>query len=473
MKILIWLTVAWIYLMGVMGISQSSLEQYSNFYTRPGEDLKAKTAKNLFIKVSLDKQKAYEGECIVATYNLYVALDIQGKITKAPSYAGFASYDVFSNQSDSYTTELINGTPFKKYLIKQVQLFALQPGLQRLEPVELESTVRFLKIDASGNMEYVAYPSQPKDTLFPYILKSEPVIVDILPLPNTAITPAASAVGAFAIDVMLDKTNLAPQQTGYLTITLRGYGNWHDVTSPTLNWPSQFEVFEPKVTEDLRPQYTPIQGKKTYRYPFTIAQNGTYQLPAAQFTFFDLENKKYITVNSKSTTITVTGSPYKAPNSAQFLKKRSTDFTELFSKVVLVVFPIAAIILIGILWVRKKKSNVPEKNSMQKVASYTDNNVKRNAPIKQHTDSKRQTIEEIRQDARIWIGNETGAFVDHPNQLTNLAETPVWKEEVSYIIDTANRLLYGPLPTVQETEQLDAAWKLFKRKYSKGSSKNL
>ena len=75
--------------------------QMDPLYYTPGEDLAKKTANFLFLKVKTNKKEALVGESISAWYYLYVAVDIQGKLTKSPSFTGFASYDMAGGNADA------------------------------------------------------------------------------------------------------------------------------------------------------------------------------------------------------------------------------------------------------------------------------------------------------------------------------------------------------------------------------------
>src|SRR5258708_12382243 len=56
-----------------------------DFVLRPGENVKEKIRKNLFLKVQVDKTSCYVGEPIVATYKLYSRLTSQSRVTNRPS----------------------------------------------------------------------------------------------------------------------------------------------------------------------------------------------------------------------------------------------------------------------------------------------------------------------------------------------------------------------------------------------------
>ena len=70
-------------------------------------------AKNLFMRATVDKTKAYRGEQITVTYKLYTRLSIaaQMSISKLPQYQGFWAEELETPNNILFSTEVLNGTP--------------------------------------------------------------------------------------------------------------------------------------------------------------------------------------------------------------------------------------------------------------------------------------------------------------------------------------------------------------------------
>lgn len=113
----------------------------------------------------------------MAEYQLFVAVDLEGKLTRSPSYVGFASYDVPVSDVNAFSVQQKGNILYKVYTIKRVQLFGLEPGMQQLQPIELEASVRFQK-------EPNAYGGFANDTIVPFTVRSSAIPVKILPLPQ-------------------------------------------------------------------------------------------------------------------------------------------------------------------------------------------------------------------------------------------------------------------------------------------------
>ena len=115
---------------------------------RPGENIKEKISRNLFVKVQVDRNTCYVGEPIVATYKLYSRVNAESRVTRNPSLNGFSVYDMVNPGTDAVSVEKLNGKAFTVHTIRKAQLIPLQAGSIDLDPVEVENVVHFVKAGA-------------------------------------------------------------------------------------------------------------------------------------------------------------------------------------------------------------------------------------------------------------------------------------------------------------------------------------
>lgn len=72
---------------------------YDDYLLQPGEDLRKKIDRNLFIRVEADKTSCFVGEPVVATYKLYTRLKSESNIVKSPAFNGFSVVELQPPQS--------------------------------------------------------------------------------------------------------------------------------------------------------------------------------------------------------------------------------------------------------------------------------------------------------------------------------------------------------------------------------------
>jgi hypothetical protein len=268
-------------------------------------------------------------------------------MAKAPSYKGFASYDMKGAENDSYVVEKIGSTIFRVYHIKSVQVFGLRAGTQRLEPVEIDTDVRYKIVSKNEGQS----SGLPKDTIFPFVAKSEALNIIVKPLPVKKTKEPLMGIGTFSIRSSLSSPVIPALKADTISFTIMGKGNWHQVISPTINWPEGLEVFEPKIKEELDAGMVPVGGTRTIQYPVVATKTGTYSLPPISFSVFNPETETYDTIQSETVSWQVTnretGKPLKSDTG------EAAFSTTIFSKIAVILFPVAAIALIIILLGRK------------------------------------------------------------------------------------------------------------------------
>lgn len=332
---------------------QWMLAQHQTITYKKGEDLFKKTSQNLFIKIVTDKTTAYEGEAIRADYYLYVAVDLQGKMSKAPSYAGFASYEISKGSTNDYQIQQINGTTFKVYPVKSVQLFGLQPGISRIEPIKFDATIRYqLPSSDSENHE----PFLPADTLYAFEIISKPVNISILPLPNQNHSEKTDLVGSFQVESSLNHPVIKKNQTDTLRVTIKGSGNWHNVRIPEIQFPDGVESFQPAISEWLDETEVPLKGVKVYAYPISANRSGSFTIPGVSLTYFNPESKRYEFTKTTPLNLIITETDYLAEKKKTSPLGSKKDYSKLFSKWVPIAFPIVALLLLISLFLYYQKN---------------------------------------------------------------------------------------------------------------------
>jgi hypothetical protein len=280
------------------------------YLLKPGENIKEKIRKNLFVKVQVDKTTCYVGEPIVATYKLYSRLSSESRVTKRPSLNGFSVYDMIDPGADAASVERLNGKPFIVHIIRKTQLVPLQAGTVDLDPVEVENTVHFIK----GGVRQTRNSGDPLKDLFDQMsddnatgpeidqnitLDTKPVSITVKPLPEEN-KPGNfnGAVGNFSMQAGLENKAIAAQDEASIRLVVNGSGNLPVINAPQVQWPSGIEAFDPTAREDINKTVAPMKGSKTFDYLFTPRTAGHYTIPSIAFSYFDPSAQCYKKIES-------------------------------------------------------------------------------------------------------------------------------------------------------------------------------
>ena len=266
-------------------------------------------AKNLFIRAVVDKRKAYLGEQVTVAYKLYTRLNIaaQMSISKLPQYQGFWAEELETSSNITFATEVIDGKQYRVGVLKKAALFPTQTGKLEITPFELTVPIQ-LRRNRNRNNFFDDFFNDPFgfNQTIEYNATSNKVKIDVLSLPTEGKPDSFhGAVGEFSLNADIDKTTAKTNEAVTLKVILSGKGNLELLEMPELNLPSGFEKYEPKTTENISKRNI-VSGSKVAEYLMIPRVVGTREIPKVEFSYFNPEKKKYVTLQSKSFKLNIT-----------------------------------------------------------------------------------------------------------------------------------------------------------------------
>ena len=134
--------------------------------------------------------------------------------------------------------------------------------------------------------------------LIPYnvkeeIISSKKITINVKDLPSPKPSNFSGGVGNFEISSKTDKNELNANDALTYTIKLTGTGNIELIKPFIIDFPKDFEVYDPKITEKIF-QGGNKRSIKTFEYLLIPRYKGDYKIPSYNFSFFDTKQKKYV-----------------------------------------------------------------------------------------------------------------------------------------------------------------------------------
>jgi hypothetical protein len=338
---------------------------FSDYILRKGENIQKKVNDNMQLRLQISKSSCYVGEALLATYKLYTRLKSESNLAKNPSFSGFSVIEILQqNDASSFTIEKLDGKSYNVYIIRKAQLFPLQPGSIEVESATLDNKISFVKYDGINGNNYNIDPnSLITETV---ALSTKPTIINVKPLPEAGKPEGfKGAVGNFTIDAVMQKDSFTTDETAKLFVTITGEGNMHLLTLPEIKWPSNFEVFDTKISDNTDNKTVPISGSKTFEIIFSVDKEGSYIIPSINFSYFDPIAKNYKTNSTKSISFNIIkGKKYAAGFNSK--DKETNGKLSLFEKLIsyksiMLLFATGLIIAGLIFWITKEKKVVSGK----------------------------------------------------------------------------------------------------------------
>jgi hypothetical protein len=264
-------------------------------------------AKNLYVRASVDKTRAFKGEQVTVVYKLYTRLSIASQmgINKLPQYQGFWAEELETTNNINFTTEIIGGKQFRVGVLKKVALFPTQTGSLEVTPFELTVPIEIQK-QRNGKSIWDDFFGDPfgRSQIYEFNAKSDVVKIEVEPLPSGQPNSFKGAVGDFSFEAKLNNTTVKSNEPLTLNVNISGSGNIKLLEMPEVNLPNGFEKYEPKINDQIN-RKGKISGTKTGEYLFVPRVVGTREIPPIEFSYFNPSNKKYVTLKSESFTIDI------------------------------------------------------------------------------------------------------------------------------------------------------------------------
>jgi hypothetical protein len=321
----------------------------------------------LYIKTAVSKNKCYLGEQVTITQKVYSRFQIIGfQKYSQPTYDGFYAMAQESTSKGQQVTENVDGVNYFTYELFRTVGIANKTGKISLNTIEGDVVVRkqtnakprniFEQFFGNGGYEDV-----------PVTTKSKALTVEVMPLPEEG-KPAGfnGAVGQFSYKVEVNKKEIKADNAINLKMTVSGKGNLKLLESPQLKLPEGFVAYDPKITEG--------GNSKSFDYPIIPRTEGDYVLKGLDFSYFNLETKKYVTIPSPEINIKVlpadpnsTGAQIYTPqnqvkeieNDIRYIKKGNFGLikseTEFFNSFKHLTFMFSPVLLLGLALVVRRK----------------------------------------------------------------------------------------------------------------------
>ncbi len=249
----------------------------------------------LFIKGAASKKKVYLGEQLTATYKLYNSVRfVDSGIEKMPSLNGFWSQDVKSPFDHvTWNTEYVNKRQFEVAELKKTVLFPQRTGTLEVDPLAMTFEVQQMSRNFFDNFFGRAKSKR-------YKIESKPTKITVLPLPTKGQPESfAGAVGDFKISSNVDRAEVSANDAITLKVKIEGTGNLQLLEPLELNLPADFEVYDPKINDDISVLASGVRGIREFEYLIIPRHAGSFKIDAVEFSYFDPSRKKYYTRTAK------------------------------------------------------------------------------------------------------------------------------------------------------------------------------
>ena len=283
---------------------QQQQQQQQAQQNQPEETInvsKADASKDLFIKSSVTKTQVYQGEYIVASYKLYTKVNIAGnELVKNADLNGFWSQEIDLGQAQ-WSQEVFGGFRWNVATIRKIVLFPQRSGTLTIDPIEMKFIVQ--RRASGGNSVFDQFFGRVENV--EANLRSEPIKIKVLPHPENKPASFTGAVGQFEMTAKLSATKVKANEAINFKVKIAGKGNLPLIENMVIDFPKDFETYDPKIADNYKTTINGVAGSKDYDYLLIPRHPGTFTIDPIEFTYFDPATKTYKTTKSETFTIEV------------------------------------------------------------------------------------------------------------------------------------------------------------------------
>ena len=253
-----------------------------------------KNSGDLFIKSSVNKTTVYQGEHLVATYQLFTKINIAAnEMVKNADLNGFWSQEINIGQAQ-WTQEIINGERWNIATIRKIVLFPQRSGELEIDPLEMRFITQ--KRVSGGQSIFDQFFGQVVEE--EHIVKSKPIKIKVLPHPTPKPDGFINAVGQLKMTTEVSANEVKANEAINIKINISGIGNLPLIDNPQINFPKEFEIYDPKITDNTKTSNVGVSGSKEYNYLVIPRYQGDFTIDPIIFSYFNPSTKKYETIKS-------------------------------------------------------------------------------------------------------------------------------------------------------------------------------
>ena len=282
-----------------------------------GQEQQAQTASSsqadIFMRLTLNRTSVVVGEPITATLKIYHRTNLAGfENVRFPSFNGFWSQEVEAPDNIEFQREQVNGTMYNSAVLRRWVLIPQKTGDQNIDPAEVVCLVNVQQRRSTGSIFDDFFGSDYITTRQRVSAKAPTIHVSALP----AGAPASfgGGVGDFQVQAHLSKDSLKTHDAASLIVTVSGKGNVALLEAPKISFPPDFELYDVKTSVNTDKSGT--SGSKTFEFPFIPRSPGQFEIGPVQYSYYDVNQRRYHTVSTAVLPLSVARSSASAAGAA-------------------------------------------------------------------------------------------------------------------------------------------------------------
>jgi hypothetical protein len=225
------------------------------------------TGQNFYVEAEVDNDTPFVSQQVIYTFRLYQRINFsRSPSLDWPEFTGFLAYDLTPNK------QYYQNAGDEQYLVTEVRraLFPTSTG-----PVVLDPTLLTVPGDIFNQG---------------FLLQTNPVTIEVYPLPEGAPAGFNGAVGRYEIEAWTEPDTSRVNEPVSLFVRISGSGSINSLPDPTAETVADlpgWRAYDPRITTQTQQEGDVLQGEKVIERLLLPVDAGTLSIPAFSLVYFD------------------------------------------------------------------------------------------------------------------------------------------------------------------------------------------
>ena len=252
---------------------------------------------DFFVRMIVSKRNVYEQEGFLVTFKLYAARPCGLTSVKFPEFEGFLVQEVELPQEKQWVQDRYKDRNYFTVDLKQCVLYPQRSGELTIGKGTYDAVIRVSTPQKARSIfdDFFDSYREVQKTLV-----SQPATIQVEPLPSGKPASFSGAVGNFTMTASISTDHVKANEAVTVKVNISGNGNLKMVKNPEVKFPNDFDIYDPKVESDTKTTAAGVSGSKHIEYMAIPRYNGDFEIPAVQFSYFDVKSKTYKTLTSEA-----------------------------------------------------------------------------------------------------------------------------------------------------------------------------
>lgn len=257
---------------------------------------------DLFIKVSANKRRVHEQEPILLTYKVYTLVDLTQLEGNMPDLTGFHTQEVKLPQQKNFHVEKVNGKNYRCVTWSQYVMYPQVTGKLEIPSITFKGIVvqQNRAVDPfeaffNGGSGYVEVKRN---------IVAPRLTVQVDPLPKRP-SDFSGGVGKFNLSASVNHTEVKAGEPISMRVVVGGIGNLKLIKEPSVVFPKDFDKYDAKITDKTKLTENGVEGNMIYDILAVPRNQGQYEIPPIEFTYYDTGQNAYRTIKTQAFKINV------------------------------------------------------------------------------------------------------------------------------------------------------------------------